>query len=284
MTASADPNHTTAAAPRHPEAADPHHPATDSNHAEATASSRNGAPGDARRDTGAARPVSIRYSLLVLLLMALTLTAISGIAFEISDRGSATGLRDSLFDFFSVDQEARLPSWYGSVLWFTAAILTLMMMFSAVRRRTSWALFTLICLYFSLDESAVVHEKINGPGTELAASMGIETEFGWVFLAALPALLIVGVLLRHVWQLPKLQRYMIIAAGTVFLAGAAGFEILGGDVWNEFNYTWEYYRFALAEEFLEMAGVSLLIAALLSLVWVNRQDGTIIPAPEGTPR
>lgn len=240
-------------------------------------------PAGARKDTGAARPISIRYSLLVLLLLALALTALSAIAFEISDRGEATDLRGNLFNFLSVDQEAMLPSWYGSSLWLAAAILALVMTFSAIRRRTSWALFCLLCLYFSLDESAVVHEKLNDPGSQVAAAMGIETEFSWLLLAALPVLVIVAVLLRHVWQLPKLQRLMIIGAGVVFLGGAVGFEIIGGAVWDPNDYTWEYYRFALAEEFLEMAGVSLLIAALLSLVWVNRQDGTFIVRPDGAP-
>lgn len=237
-----------------------------------------------RADTGAgARPISIRYTLLVLLLLALALTTLSAIAFEVSEQGSATDLRGNLFNFLSVDQEAMLPSWYGSSLWFIAAMLALLMVFAAARRRTSWALFCLLCLYFSLDESAVVHEKLNDPGSQLAANMGIETEFSWLLLAALPVLVIVGVLLRHVWGLPVLQRVLIIAAGLVFLGGAVGFEILGGAVWNPNDYTWEYYRFALAEEFLEMAGVSLLIAALLSLVWVNRRDGTVIVRPDGSP-
>lgn len=263
---------------------EPSHPVRMGDSHSTSAGSKHATPvSGSRKDTGAARPISIRYSLLVLLLMALALTTLSAIEFEISDQGSATDIQGNIFNFLSVDQEAMLPSWYGSSLWFVAAMLTLVMLFSAVRRRTSWALFCLMCLYFSLDESAVVHEKLNDPGSQLAASMGIETQFSWLLLAALPVLIVVGVLLRHVWLLPKLQRWMIIIAGTVFLAGAVGFEILGGAVWNPKNYTWEYYRYALAEEFLEMAGVSLLIVALLSLVWVNRRDGTFIVRPDGTP-
>jgi hypothetical protein len=89
--------------------------------------------------------------------------------------------------------------------------------------------------------------------------------FAWVIPYAL-AVLVIGVLyLRFVWSLAARTRALFICAGSVYLAGALGFESVGGWYFSLHGEIEDltYSLLVAAEEFLEMSGIILFIYALL---------------------
>src|SRR5690606_16748262 len=72
-----------------------------------------------------------------------------------------------LIDFFYVDLENNLPTWYQSVNFLLAAFL-LGMLFHSTRRMSErfarhWGLLALGFVYLSLDEMASLHERLINP-------------------------------------------------------------------------------------------------------------------------
>jgi hypothetical protein len=88
--------------------------------------------------------------------------------------------------------------------------------------------------------------------------------FSWIY----PATLLVMLLAVYFWpwvrSLPLQTRIRLLWAGTVYLAGAVGFEAIGGiEAITIGLHGWAYVLTYTTEEVLEMIGVLLLIRALL---------------------
>ncbi len=65
------------------------------------------------------------------------------------------------FYFFDVGREINLPTWFSAGLWITAGILAGYFARRASRHRRSWALFCVVCLVFSIDETLELHERLD---------------------------------------------------------------------------------------------------------------------------
>ncbi len=199
--------------------------------------------------------VSIRALPRVLLLVTITLLLCHGaLALYHYQVEKLPWLVRQLFD---VDQENNLPTWFSSVLLLVTSAL---LWFCARQKRTDedswaghWYVLAVGFLLMSLDEVAGIHESINSaivmtwaiPGGIAGAVIGI---------AFIPFRL----------HLPGRTAVLVAVAGTAFLAGAAGLEIIGNDlVGQRLRDTLRYNMWTLFEESLEMLGVILFIHALL---------------------
>jgi hypothetical protein len=101
--------------------------------------------------------------------------------------------------------------------------------------------------------------------------------FAWVIPYGCAVVVIGFLYLRFVLRQPARTRRLIVAAGSVYLAGALGFELIGGwylsrhDEIENFN----YLLLVAAEEFLEMVGSVLFIYALLDFLGNQLQGGPL---------
>lgn len=89
--------------------------------------------------------------------------------------------------------------------------------------------------------------------------------FAWVVPAALFVFVLAGIYLRFWWRLPARTRYLLLAAGGLFLSGALGVEAVTARYveGNGFaNLT--YAALSTVEEFLEMVGASLFLYTLVA--------------------
>ena len=110
-----------------------------------------------------------------------------------------------------------------------------------------------IILYLSFDEVAGVHETVNSP-----------TMISWTIPFGLLALLVGAWMLPFVRRLPGPTRRGLIIAGIVYVAGAAGIELLTSQFFDEANKRQFIYALdTVAEEGAEMIGVVVLIHTLL---------------------
>lgn len=170
------------------------------------------------------------------------------------------------FYFFDVGREINVPTWFSAGLWITAGLLAGYFARRASRHRRSWALFAVVCIVFSIDETLELHERLDVIGNELARYLPAQLGFTWVLPGVLVAGLIVLSLLRMVLALPAAPRAALLTAGVVFVGGGVGVETLSGLFIEGEALPWQYFLLTLIEESLEMAGTALAVAALVHLV------------------
>ncbi len=170
---------------------------------------------------------------------------------------------------FNVDAEHNIPTYFSMILLLAAAFL-LGVTAAAERTRKSpdvpyWVILAAGFLFMSVDEVAVLHEKLIEPVKRLGNGLGHGFfYYSWV-IPGLVVVLIVGlVFFRFLSRLEPKTRFAFLAAGAVYLTGTIGFEMIAGrhaDLHGTRNLV--YALLATVEESLEMAGVILFIRALL---------------------
>ncbi|WP_459272244.1 hypothetical protein [Arthrobacter sp. MDT1-65] len=225
--------------------------------------------------------MSIRRSFGILLIPVVLLTAISLSLWQFL-RSTPEPRWGYLFlsDFFNLDREVNIPTWFTAALWLAVAAVAAVFALRAPSHRRSWWLFSSVSLVFSIDESTSLHERLNPAGAVLAQRFDIGLRYAWVIPGTVIALVLVLLLLRLVLSLPMKARIGVIVSGCLFLGGALVGEIfsdlsLRGTSLLEVPNSPTYIAFNAVEEFLEMAGVALCLASLVSLVrWQQDQRET----------
>lgn len=77
------------------------------------------------------------------------------------------------------------------------------------------------------------------------------------------ALAVAGIYARFLVRLPSATRTGLIVAGAIFVAGAAGMELIGRDLFDPDDIDATYLAAVGIEEVLELIGISVLIHTLL---------------------
>lgn len=171
--------------------------------------------------------------------------------------------------FVNVDREKNLPSLYSTL---TLVLCSLLLAMIALQKRADgdrdrhhWTGLAAIFLFLGMDEALSFHEKIDKLIKGVVNTTGI-FHYAWL-LPALAGVVIVLGFYRPFWQrLPQQSRRLALAALATFLSGAVGMEMLAG-LYVSYAQQWNRLLWAmmtLIEEGLEMAGVLILIYALLS--------------------
>ena len=191
---------------------------------------------------------------------------------------------------FNLVKENNIPTWYSSSALLLSAVL--LGMIGLVNKREDnlytlhWFGLAAIFLFLSIDEAASLHEKL---GFELLnpmlKSIGYFHGFGyfpWVIAGATFTLIVALAYLRFLAALPSQTGSLFLIAGTLFVGGALGMEMLEARYiyyYSEADFT--YYMFVAVEECLEMLGVVLFLYALL-LHLGSRVRGIQILVDDGT--
>lgn len=240
-------------------------------------------PGPAPRpervaDTGAFRPVRVLRAWAPFAATALLISFIAGITWTgfLFTEGRTSENFHHVFYLFDVGREYNIPTWYSSMLWALLGLLALFIGSQARRFRASWILLGIVGLAASIDEYQELHERLDGIGFVLREYLPFYVPFPWLTVGV-PLAVVVGLLLLPlVLSLPRRTTFGIIAAGTLFLSGAVGMELLSGYVLasQEWVVNSRYVLVTLIEETLEMLAVGLAVASLLSLFERDADTGT----------
>ena len=175
-----------------------------------------------------------------------------------------------LIDTFDLNNENNIPTFFSTFLLVSSsALLAVIAGGSTVAARDAgyWRWLSIIFLYLAVDEDASLHEMLIDPVKEVL-HVGGPLFFAWVIPYSLALLVFGAFYLGFVLRLPKRTRWLVIAAGSMYVMGAIGFELIGG---GYFAYHAEvedftYAMLVAAEEFSEMSGVVLFIYALLDFL------------------
>lgn len=170
-------------------------------------------------------------------------------------------------DKLDVDREASIPAWFSaSVLLICSVLLAAI---TSARKRTGdqyvphWGGLSIIFALLSLDESISIHELFNEP-VRVLWDLGGPLHFAWVVPGGAFVVILVLAYGRFVFHLPAKSRRLVIAAGALYLSGALGLEMVGGN-WTDFfgMQNWGYQVIATVEELLEMSGAILFLYTLM---------------------
>ena len=162
--------------------------------------------------------------------------------------------------WFDVSSERNVPTAWSALLLLSCAVTAALL---AVRGRggAGWVLVSVTCAFLALDESFELHERLGGLGASVADD---RLHFAWVVPGAALACVAGLVLLRRLRAQPLLVRRRLVVAGAVYLTGALVLETVSGQVLRAHGAGGKAYTLVTSvEEGLEMAGASLLLAALL---------------------
>ena len=210
--------------------------------------------GDVPSWTGLAAPLLVVSGIVVVMSLAVTVTAWR---LQLAVPGSAPipALR-----WFDVNSERNVPTAWSALLLLSCAVTAAAL---AVRGRggSGWLLVAVTCAFLALDESFELHERLGGLGASVADD---RLHFAWVVPGAALACVVGLVLLRRLRSQPAAVRRRLVVAGAVYLTGALVLETVSGQALGTWGAGGKAYTLVTSvEEGLEMAGASLLLAALL---------------------
>ncbi|NJR73904.1 MAG: hypothetical protein HC773_10060 [Scytonema sp. CRU_2_7] len=170
----------------------------------------------------------------------------------------------------NVDAEATLPAQYSASALLLCSIL-LLIIFHTKRVAGDayvnyWRALSIIFLYLSCDEYLSLHERLSEPVQNALKTSGF-FYFAWVIPGGIFVLIYLLVFLRFLAVLPAKTRRLFLIAGTVFVSGAIGTELVSG-YYVELHGAGDmiYVMIATIEEFLEMVGIAIFTYALLSYI------------------
>lgn len=187
-------------------------------------------------------------------------------------------------DAFYLDEESSFPTLYAAamLLLCSALLAGIALSRSAVGARYvwRWRFLAAIFLYLFADEMLQIHEKANGPLRSALGTDGL-LYYAWIIPAVI-LLLVFGVLYaRFVIALPAEIRLLFLAAGLLYVAGAAGLEMVGGYYASSSGVeSAGYVAESNVEELLEMLGTAMFVYALLQYMRSHVEEITVPPASE----
>ncbi|MEP1216098.1 MAG: hypothetical protein ABJM11_21265 [Marinobacter sp.] len=179
-----------------------------------------------------------------------------------------------LVPLFNIGLEGNVPTFFASLLLFFNGLLFLFLWRVSDTRDTgkkTWLLLSVVFLFLSLDEFAAIHELLIKPLREAVDTGGL-LYFAWVIPYALLVILLGIIIAPTLWRLGTRYRVLFGTSAAIFLTGAIGIEMLGGNYFEsqggEADLT--YRLFQTAEESLEFLGLIFLVYTLLDLVRAPR--------------
>jgi len=219
--------------------------------------------------------ISSHKLLQILLVVTVLLTLASaavGLLDQVSiDNSLLAEIQESWIRLFDPNGEANIIAWYSSSTLLLCSFL--LGIIALVKRKQDddyarhWGILSLIFLYLSVDEAAVIHEMAVKPLRDLF-DLGGFFYYGWIIPAGIIVLIVGLAYLKFLLHLPSRTRWLFIVAGGIFVGGAIGMESISGLL--DYLYSQErmasdaiVIMFETVEEFMEMLGIVVFIYALL---------------------
>jgi hypothetical protein len=177
---------------------------------------------------------------------------------------------------FDTAEEANLPTWFSAMMLLAGGGLCLLI--GWVRRRSGsawasrWIFLGAVFVYLSADEGGQIHEYTVRPlKRAIERGAGVGGTAARIIAVALILAILVGFAAAY-WPwlaaLPRRTRWLVLAAGGLYVTGALGlevvgrfYEVAGGSRSSLFDGV-----LSATEELFEMTGAALFIRALLTRV------------------
>ncbi|MDO8476755.1 MAG: hypothetical protein Q7W02_11330 [Candidatus Rokubacteria bacterium] len=169
---------------------------------------------------------------------------------------------------FDLDGEGNVPAWFSSVTLSLPAVLLAIIGWAERRRRASyawhWLFLAVVFAGLSLDEAVGLHELSVVPLRDALHTRGV-LHFPWV-IPGVGFVAVMGIAyFRFVRALPPPSRRGMLLAGSFYVGGALGLELVGAALASADLKDSVFYSLAvLTEETLEMSGVVVFVRVLVA--------------------
>lgn len=173
----------------------------------------------------------------------------------------------NLDELFYLDNEQNVPTYY-SVLQLLLATFCIFLVvytkkYSKDRFLPHWIGLCIGMFLLSADEFIMLHEKLKRFTFHIFPKDSFFYSSSWVTMAVI-LVAVVGVFYIHFFiKLPPRTRYLYLLSGVIFLIGALILERIGFSVLEIYDRKREFVLITMAEEFMEMSGITLFIYATL---------------------
>ncbi|WP_208597728.1 hypothetical protein [Desulfogranum mediterraneum] len=203
------------------------------------------------------------FKVLMVVIFVLLLADIAGIVSKIYfNHGRLYGL----VPWFNFNNELSVPTLYSSLALLLASGLLLWIALIEKSLNKSWVPwlgFMLLFLFLCIDESVTIHEQLTEPFRDLLHLSGV-FYYAWIVPYGVAFLVFSAVYCKFLISLPRQQLGLFILSGVVFLSGAIGLEMAGGNLASVHSEQGLAYALCYTgEEFLEMTGVAIFVYSLL---------------------
>ena len=168
----------------------------------------------------------------------------------------------------SLDGEQTVGAWFSSLLLLlNAGLLAVVALFARRASDRDWPRWTLLSLIFvalAIDESVSFHEALIDP---LRAMLGVggALHFAWV-VPAIPLVFGLGLFfLPFLRRLPAPDAGRFALAGLIYVGGALGLEMVGGQIASQSGKASTSFVIAMCvEESMELIGLLIFAGALMN--------------------
>lgn len=170
--------------------------------------------------------------------------------------------------FFNVDQEVSIPTWFSSVQLFVTSVVILTLAGRSPDLRIFLIVLGCAFLFLSMDEAAAVHDSLFKIAQKARISWLAGAEYlAWMVPYA--AVGIIGLLLGRrpallLWRRYPHETALVGLGGALFIGGGIGIEIATHFLYK-IAIDANFHLAVAAEEFCEMAGVSVVLYGFLLL-------------------
>lgn len=191
-------------------------------------------------------------------------------------------------DVVNMDRELNLPTLFSTLLLLTSAFLLRRLSLSQSNDHAAeWTLLSRIFVFLALDEALQIHEILIFPGLRHQIHPALAST--WVIPYGLIALALLWHLRRFLTALPAKTSTSFLKAGSIYLTGAIGMEMVGSFAVRSglirLHSFW-YGAITGLEESLELVGLVLFLHALMQellqrngeQIWVLRLQTDEIPS------
>jgi hypothetical protein len=181
-------------------------------------------------------------------------------------------VRGNNFQFirtFYFNTESNIPSLYSSLAIIACAFalfqISGLRMEIEKRRHFNWKILGYVFLFLGVDEFVSIHENLTGVTRRAVGDGAGYLHYAWVLPYVIVFLGVFGYMARFFFRLPNWLKLQFLAAGSIFVFGAVGVEMMCGkyEAENGTTNTLTYALLATLEELLEMVGIILFMHALL---------------------
>ncbi|WP_210463021.1 hypothetical protein [Rufibacter roseolus] len=227
------------------------------------------------------KPASALWYLMRVLIVLMVLDA-SAIAVEYYLRTYVDPSITASYSFqyyvtgmFAMDGERNIPTYFSAINLLVSAILLFTISrhvknSAKPRHHRKWYLMGCMFAWLSADELFSLHELLVKPTRGFLKQSLQQDNLGYLnfawFVPYLLFFMLVGLyLVKFVLSLPRTTLLRFIGAGAIFIAGAVGMEMIGGDFMADkgSRISLVYKMFTSVEEVLEMLGIIFFIYSLL---------------------
>lgn len=214
--------------------------------------------------------------ILTMVAVAMVLLHLSGVfAFYVG--GMDSPFMQSFLTRLDLDGEGNTPAFFSSFILFCSAILFLIIGKLQEERKdrftSYWKSLSMVFLYLSLDEAFMLHEIINNKLMSTGTFSGA-FYFPWVLAGLTFVVFLVVIYMRFFLSLSTMLKLRLFVASVLFLSGALGMEMVGGNysyMYGEDNL--EYSLITTIEESLEISGILFLIWTLVN--YLKKEVGEV---------